>query len=491
MKIQRLLSVHGILRLLLAALLATSANLANANDLQTETHVIPGWFNTAYRLGSDTTGRFIAFVGSTSDNQFIAAQRLDESGAPIGEPIKLFEHAPNLTPRIAVSDGWGIAYQIFDRGVDGSQPTERIFVRETLEGPEKELAVGYERHRKWSLVYHYPLVGWLQAEPTSVIVDSLASVDLTEGTTLALETLPSSFYTDGNSVDLLRIADFATVVSRFNASTGLHEIWIRPLFSSDWTRISDPGLVSGSKVVTGGPWVAWYEHAYGAPETYSLRAYNHLTNDYRFVVARSDDTFVTGPYSATQEYLVYASSSWPIPVESYLYRFEDDTNHLLAQGVQDMGNGSASILGDMVAFVDIRSPGVTVVKFAECIDDDGDGVCLELDMCPTQDATGFDVDADGCLDSHDGLADLVGTLVLEGVIDTTMQNSLISKLGNATASADRDNLCAAINTLEAFKNQVLAQTGRKISPEAAELVIAYADSVVASLTASLPAGTTC
>ena len=72
-----------------------------------------------------------------------------------------------------------------------------------------------------------------------------------------------------------------------------------------------------------------------------------------------------------------------------------------------------------------------------------------------------------------------------------MQNSLSSKVENAEKSANKDNICAAINQLESLENQVNAQRGNKISGEAADEIIAYTDSVIAYLLSQLASGESC
>jgi hypothetical protein len=124
-------------------------------------------------------------------------------------------------------------------------------------------------------------------------------------------------------------------------------------------------------------------------------------------------------------------------------------------------------------------------------DADGDGVPDDEDSCPSEDATGFDVDGDGCIDSVSGLTTLIETLVDEEVIDEQMQNSLLSKINNALQSADKENICAAVNQFEALINQVNAQRGKKISDDAADQVIAYAQSVIAWYLNQLPEGESC
>lgn len=124
-------------------------------------------------------------------------------------------------------------------------------------------------------------------------------------------------------------------------------------------------------------------------------------------------------------------------------------------------------------------------------DTDGDGIPDDQDACPDEAATGFDADGDGCIDSVSGLAALVQALVDEEVIDQQMQNSLLSKIKNASQSADKENICVVVNQLEALMNQVNAQRGKKISEDAADQVIAYAQSVINWYLDQLPEGETC
>ncbi len=124
-------------------------------------------------------------------------------------------------------------------------------------------------------------------------------------------------------------------------------------------------------------------------------------------------------------------------------------------------------------------------------DSDGDGLLDCNDNCPNEDATGLDADQNGCIDSISGLKEIIRILLAEGVIDEQMRNSLLSKVDNADKSANKENICAAVNQIEALKSQVNAQRGKKISDEAANLVIAYADNVIANLKAQLPTGESC
>ena len=90
-----------------------------------------------------------------------------------------------------------------------------------------------------------------------------------------------------------------------------------------------------------------------------------------------------------------------------------------------------------------------------------------------------------------GLAGIVETLVIEGVIAEELQTSLLAKLENAEKSADKESICAAVNKLEALMNEVNAQRGKKISDEATDKVIAYTESVIAYLQSQLSLGESC
>ena len=127
-----------------------------------------------------------------------------------------------------------------------------------------------------------------------------------------------------------------------------------------------------------------------------------------------------------------------------------------------------------------------------CLSDgDGDGIPDADDLCPDENATGFDADQDGCIDSITGLADVLITLVDEDVIDADFANSLIKKVENAQKSTTKDNICAAVNQLGAFINEIEAQTGKKLSEESATFLIEYTNNVITWLLESLPEGESC
>lgn len=76
----------------------------------------------------------------------------------------------------------------------------------------------------------------------------------------------------------------------------------------------------------------------------------------------------------------------------------------------------------------------------------------------------------------------VNRLASEGMIaDKGTLNSLLQKLQNAQASLKKGQTNAAVNKLEAFINEVKAQSGKKINTDAANLLIADAQWVITDL----------
>ena len=61
------------------------------------------------------------------------------------------------------------------------------------------------------------------------------------------------------------------------------------------------------------------------------------------------------------------------------------------------------------------------------------------------------------LNSFCALTDFVTTLRVDGVVSTQVHTSLMTKLTDAEISSRRNNICAAMNVLNEFVNQVSAQ----------------------------------
>ncbi len=81
----------------------------------------------------------------------------------------------------------------------------------------------------------------------------------------------------------------------------------------------------------------------------------------------------------------------------------------------------------------------------------------------------------------DTLIGAVNTSIGAGQIDASGARSLLSKLEDAKQALSRGNLTAARSKLTDFKTQVSTQSGRSISPSAAQLLIADADYVLGTL----------
>ena len=89
-----------------------------------------------------------------------------------------------------------------------------------------------------------------------------------------------------------------------------------------------------------------------------------------------------------------------------------------------------------------------------------------------------------------GLIDLINELP-EDALDEELVNSLTQKLENAEKQATKENICAAVNILGAFQNQVEAQRGNKIADATATFLIEYSENVITQLLEMLPEGETC
>jgi len=75
----------------------------------------------------------------------------------------------------------------------------------------------------------------------------------------------------------------------------------------------------------------------------------------------------------------------------------------------------------------------------------------------------------------------VNTFASSGEIRATAVRSLLAKLEDAKRLISAGDRPAALQKLTDFKNHVAAQTGQSISPSAAQLLIADADFVIATL----------
>jgi len=114
------------------------------------------------------------------------------------------------------------------------------------------------------------------------------------------------------------------------------------------------------------------------------------------------------------------------------------------------------------------------------LDDDNDSVPDVEDSCPFEDATGFDADTDGCIDTPEGAIDLI-LGIPEHALAPNQVNSLVKVVENALKLIEKEEPNDAISMLESFINHVEAQSGKKISEDVADLLIAYAENLIAQL----------
>ena len=87
------------------------------------------------------------------------------------------------------------------------------------------------------------------------------------------------------------------------------------------------------------------------------------------------------------------------------------------------------------------------------------------------------------LESRDSVVDAcdLQDLVKEQGLPKGIENSLVSKADNACKKYEDGKLETAGNILEAFINEVEAQSGKKIPEATADTLIAYANNAIAQI----------
>ncbi len=204
--------------------------------------------------------------------------------------------------------------------------------------------------------------------------------------------------------------------------------------------------------------INWYECGIASPR-------NFLGN------SKQDTVECTSPFSASELYVKLETVTIS-PALIYLRTIQvevpelcadtdgdgitDDVDNCPNNANSDQNNFDSDSLGD-----------------ACDLDDDNDGVLDVEDLCPFEDATGFDADGDGCIDTLTGLQQTINALP-DDVLSDEIRGSLVSKVDNALKPVVGEKK-AAINILGAFINEVNAQRGKKISEEVADMLIKYVD----------------
>jgi hypothetical protein len=368
--------------------------------------------------------------------------------------------------RPAISGPW-VLWQAMDRGSSG----DRGFIYDgttyrTLHVPEAIHTYTYGINDAGSVVGYY--------------IDPSHSRHgfIYDGTTYTTFDVPEAIHTFAYGLN-----DAGTVVGQYEDASYQHHGFIydgttyRTLDVPEAVHtsaygINDAGIVVGS---------------YRDPGESRIEAINLDTAETRVIV---DDGAVNSDPSIDGD-LVTWDSDVNDNLDVFVYRISTGETFQVTTDPADQYLND--VFGDLVAYVDTRglTEDVYVAKLEFKPDGDNDGIPDDQDACPDEDATGFDADGDGCIDSLGGLTVVIKTLVEAGAIEPQMETSLIEKVENAEESNTQEDICAAVNELEAFKNQIEAQRGNKISDEAADLVIAYADNLITQLLDKLPPGESC
>jgi len=166
----------------------------------------------------------------------------------------------------------------------------------------------------------------------------------------------------------------------------------------------------------------------------------------------------------------WAFTNW-FPVEPNNVNEGRENAVALEQGVMP-GSGAA--------WNDVTSSWLLRGYLAEySVDTDADGIPDDGDACSSENAAGFDSDGNGCIDSIQGLVAMIQTLAQEGVIEAELVASILAKVANAARSADREKIDSVIGKLEGLRQQIIDQSSKRISVEAANQVIEYLDSIIA------------
>ena len=122
----------------------------------------------------------------------------------------------------------------------------------------------------------------------------------------------------------------------------------------------------------------------------------------------------------------------------------------------------------------------TMYRWDVPIDTDGDGIADNIDSCPNENASSYDANQDGCIDTANGLVSLLEDMP-DDEIATNIKKPLLKKVSNVIKSLEKGNTNSAINQMEAFINQVEAQRGKKISEDAADLLVVFAENIIARI----------
>jgi hypothetical protein len=110
-------------------------------------------------------------------------------------------------------------------------------------------------------------------------------------------------------------------------------------------------------------------------------------------------------------------------------------------------------------------------------DDDNDGMLDGDDACPLEDPGDLDANVDGCIDVVDDLPDTIAALELPSGLNRSLQTTVRA----AQNAIERGSINAARGMLRAFIHHVEAQSGKKIAPSDAAMLIEFARNTLVQL----------
>jgi hypothetical protein len=151
---------------------------------------------------------------------------------------------------------------------------------------------------------------------------------------------------------------------------------------------------------------------------------------------------------------------------------------LVSSGGQE---GRSTSLGDdgQLAFFAEFTDGTSGIFVASTNpDSDGDGIPDAQDLCPDEDAGGWDADANGCVDN---VADLI--LFISDQVDLPggIENALLASATAAQGSLAAGNSDAARGQLGAIENKIKALQGGRITEEDAAILLEFTGNLIAQL----------
>jgi hypothetical protein len=465
--------------LFLSALVLPATPIHAADIIETnEIHATSDPGNeTTPALGEDADGSLVTFtltpiLGSGYGTPVVAYQRLTDTGL-FGSPVVISD---GVTPA-ALNDVSG-SINVYIASLSSSLRQVRAY--DTRSGVTINVT---PIANIFDVKVHGENIAWGQVISSGTVIVKTTRADSEAG--IAPELIAGPVPPVGEVEIGSKWIGYEITINGSQHDIGAHNL----VTHTNLDVANDPNVDEMSPA-TDGDWVVW--KATNDQSEQGILAKNLDTGELRTIAPFRSDVDVAEP-SIDGDFIAFTEKPDGEDAEIRLYRVSTGETYTITDDTVDQT--LVNVFADRVAYIDNRNGNtdvfVTVFKFKPNPDGDGDGLPDETDACPTQDATGFDANHDGCIDNLTGLSAVVTQLINEGVIDDQMGTPLLTKVANAQGTSDKDQICAAVNQLQAFENQIEAQRGKKISDEAATLLIDYTNNVIAQFEGQLPEGEMC